>query len=69
MKANITRIESIMASNGLTDTDVARRAGLSVRGINYLLNKLRAGDELRPRSIGHLAKGLGVNVNDITEAA
>ena len=61
MKIDSLRIKIIIAEHGLTQSCLAKKAGLSRQSVNAIIR--RGTCELR--TIGKLATGLGVSVSDI----
>lgn len=63
MKISKQKIERVMAEKGLTAVEVAEKSGVSRQSFSTI--KLRGTCE--PATAGKIARGLGVNVADITE--
>ena len=63
MKVNAIKIESLLAVQGLTKTELAKKAGMSRQNVSTVV---RLGT-CEPRTAGKLAFALGVDVSDIIE--
>ena len=61
MLGNIAEIEVLMANKKLNVTMMAHRAGVAVPTMSYFLTAIRAGREVRPRTLQRVAKALGCN--------
>ena len=61
LKLNVTRIIVILAEQGITKAELARRCGLSRQQISVILGR----GTCTPTSAGKLAAGLGVSVVEI----
>lgn len=61
MKINTNRIRVILAEKELTTTAVAERSGVSRQNISTILGR----GTCEPKTLGKLAKGLGVDPAEI----
>ena len=61
MTINTTKIESILARQGVTKATLAERCGISRQNISTIIRR----GTCEPRTAGKLAAGLGVPVEDI----
>lgn len=64
MKLDRKKFEVALAHTGKTITEVCAEAGISTLSVTP---KRRAKHALRPRTIGRLAKALGVEVEELLE--
>ena len=65
MTINTRHIETMLAERGLTKAALADRCGISRQNVSTIIRRGTA----EPRTIGKLAAGLGVSVNDIIKEA
>ncbi len=66
MKADIKKIEAIMATKGLHKKTIAERAGWASGGsVTNWFGKIRKGRDLEPMTIHKLSKGLDCLPSDI----
>lgn len=63
MKINAIKIESILAEQGITRTVLAEKCGISRQNVSTVLRR----GTCEPKTVGKLALGLGVSVNDIIQ--
>lgn len=63
MKINTIKINMILAEREMTRAQLAQLAGVSRLNISTILNR----GTCEPRTIGKLAKGLGIPVEEIAE--
>ena len=63
MKVNAIKIESLLAVQGLTKTELAKKAGMSRQNVSTVVRR----GTCEPRTAGKLATALGVDVLDIIE--
>lgn len=63
MTINNLKFEIALANSGLTMQEAADRAGISRQRFSVILNQKNC----TPQSIGKIAKGLGVRVEEIIE--
>lgn len=61
MNISARRIEEILAERGMTKSDLACRCGVSRQNISTIVRRETAA----PKTVGKIAKGLGVPVTDI----
>lgn len=61
MKINATRIEMMLAENGLTKTDFAALCGISRQSISTIVRR----GTCEPKTASKMALGLGVNLGEI----
>lgn len=61
MDISARRIEAILAERGMTKADLAYRCGVSRQNISTIVRRGTAA----PKTVGKIAKGLGVPVTDI----
>lgn len=61
MTINTRHIETMLAERGLTKAALADRCGISRQNVSAIIRRGTA----EPRTVGKLAAGLGVSVNDI----
>ena len=64
MKVNAIKIESLLAVQGLTKTELAKKAGMSRQNVSTVVRR----GTCEPRTAGKLACALGVDVSDIIES-
>lgn len=64
MKLNKLKFEIALANSGHSATSLAREVGLSQSIVSKTLSGTR---NMSPRTVGKVAKGLGVKVEDIIE--
>lgn len=62
MTVNTQRIETMMAERGLTKKALAESCGISAQNVSTIIRRGTA----EPKTVGKLARGLGVPVTDIT---
>lgn len=63
MNINATRIETLLAEQSLTKTELAEKCGIARQNISIIIRR----GTCEPRTAGKLAAGLGVRVADIIE--
>lgn len=63
MTINTRRVETAVAERGLTQSELAAQSGLSRQSLSTILRRGTAA----PKTVGKLARGLGVPVADITK--
>lgn len=63
MNLNTQKIEILIAEQGITRTQLAEQSGLARQNLSTIIRRGTA----EPRTVGKLAKGLGVDVADIVE--
>lgn len=63
MTLNTTKIELSMAEHGLTKKGLAELCGISAQNVSTIIRR----GTCEPKTVGKLAKGLGVPVSDIIE--
>ena len=63
MRVNAIKIESLLAVQGLTKTELAKKAGMSRQNVSTVVRR----GTCEPRTAGKLAFALGVDVSDIIE--
>ena len=63
MKVNSIKIESLLAVQGLTKTELAKKAGMSRQNVSTVVRR----GTCEPRTAGKLASALGVDIADIIE--
>lgn len=63
MKVNAIKIESLLAVQGLTKTELAKKAGMSRQNVSTVVRR----GTCEPRTAGKLASALGVDIADIIE--
>lgn len=61
MTINAIRIETLLAERGMTKADLAHSCGVSRQNISTIVRRGTAA----PKTVGKIAKGLGVPVTDI----
>ena len=61
MKVSLLKIQIIMARNGITQSELARRCNTSRQNISRVITKGRC----TPITAGRIASGLGVDVSEI----
>ena len=61
MKVNAIKIESLLAVQGLTKTELAKKAGMSRQNVSTVVRR----GTCEPRTAGKLASALGVDIADI----
>lgn len=61
MEIDVTKIRIILAQYGITQSELAKRSGISRQNISVILSKGRCRNE----SAGKIARGLGVHVCEI----
>lgn len=61
MKIDMSKIEVILAQQGITKTTLAERCGLSRQNVSTILQR----GTCEPRTAGKLANGLGVPLSEI----
>jgi len=61
MTINTTKLETMMAEQGLTKKALAANCGISAQNVSTIIRRGTA----EPKTIGKLAAGLGVSVADI----
>lgn len=62
MELDTKKVQIIMAENLMSAKNLSEKSGLSVYGVNQILNKKTSATTL---SIGKIAKGLNVPVTEI----
>ena len=65
MKLDVVKMNILLASHGLTKTELARRAGMSRQNISTIVKR----GTCEPKTAGKLAVGFGVSVEDLMEDA
>lgn len=65
MMINATRIEILMAEQGLNQRELGERCGLSRQNVGSILSRGSA----QPKTVGKLAAGLGVSVKELITRA
>lgn len=63
MKINTHKIKLILAEREMTRADLAERCGISRQNVSTILTR----GTCQPKTIGKLAKGLGIPLEEITE--
>lgn len=63
MNISASRIETILAEQGITKAKLAERCGISRQSISVIVRR----GTCEPRTAGKLAAGLGISVADIIE--
>lgn len=63
MKINATKIETLLAEQGITKSALAQKCGMARQNISTIVRR----GTCEPRTAGKLAAGLGVTVADIIE--
>lgn len=63
MKISEFKFDVALANSGLTITELAQNAGVSRTRVNVILNQ----KTVTPRAAGLIARGLGVDVQEIIE--
>ena len=63
MRVNAIKIESLLAVQGLTKTELAKKAGMSRQNVSTVVRR----GTCEPRTAGKLASALGVDIADIIE--
>ena len=63
MKINATKIETLLAEQGITKAALAQKCGMARQNISTIVRR----GTCEPRTAGKLAAGLGVTVADIIE--
>lgn len=63
MKINRRRILIAMAESGMTKKEIAEKANLYTQSLKTILNR----GTCEPRTVGKIAKALGVSVAEIME--
>lgn len=61
MLVNITRLESLLAAQGMNKSELSRRSGVSRQSISAILKR----GNCQPVTAGKLARGLGVPLDEI----
>jgi len=62
MMLDITKIDTILAEQGMTKSYLAQKSGISRQNLSTILTR----SSCEPKTAGKLAKGLGVKIADIT---
>lgn len=63
MKINVHKIKLILAKREMTRSDLAERCGISRQNVSTILTR----GTCEPKTVGKLAKGLGIPLEEITE--
>ena len=63
MKLNVQKIEILIAEQGITRTQLAEKSRLARQNLSTIVRRGTA----EPKTVGKLAAGLGVSVEDILE--
>lgn len=63
MKINVHKIKLILAEREMTRSDLAERCGISRQNVSTILTR----GTCEPKTVGKLAKGLGIPLEEITE--
>lgn len=63
MRANVKKLEILMASKCIDKNFIQRKTKLS----RPTINRIFVGDSVRPMTLGKLAKGLGIDICEILE--
>lgn len=63
MKINVYQIKLILAEREMTRSDLAERCGISRQNVSTILTR----GTCEPKTVGKLAKGLGIPLEEITE--
>lgn len=61
MKIDVTKVETVLATRGLSKTELAKRSGIYPQNISAILRR----GVCEPRTAGKLAAGLDVSVSEI----
>ncbi len=65
MTINATKLETMMAEQGLTKKALAAKCGISAQNVSTIIRR----GTCEPKTAGRLAAGLGVPVADIIKEA
>ena len=63
MKVKTQRIEILVAEQGMTLTQLAKQSGIARQNLSTIIRRGTA----EPKTVGKLAKGLGVDVTELLE--
>lgn len=63
MKLDTQKIEILIAKQGITRSQLAKRSGFSRQNLSTIVRRGTA----EPRTVGKLAEGLGCNIEDLLE--
>lgn len=63
MKIDVHKIKLILAEEEMTQTDLAEKCGISRQNLNNMLTR----GTCVPKTVGRLARGLGVDVREIVK--
>lgn len=63
MRIDKNKIELILAEKGLTQAVAAEKSGLSQSRYTVIINS----EAVRPKTVGKIAQGLGVPIEDIID--
>lgn len=63
MKINATKIEMLLAEQGLTKTALAEKCGMARQNISTIVRR----GTCEPKTAGKLAAGLGITIEEIVE--
>ena len=65
MNISTLKIETILAERHMTKSDLSRRCGIAAQNISTILRR----GTCTPLTVGRIADGLGVNVQDVLTSA
>lgn len=63
MTINTTKLETLLAEQGMTKTTLAAQSGISRQNISTIIRR----GTCEPKTIGKLAAGLGISVAELIE--
>jgi len=67
LKLSHDKIQKLMADGAMTLYALSARCGRSQPWAGYLLRRIEAGESIKPKAAGVLARGLGVTVDAIAQ--